>query len=105
MRLTPGQVLYLPVDLPGVPAGPWVVIRQDQQITLNRLGENEDGRLCLQWRRVQVTQQQMRWFAPVAMRFPIRLLTDERTPVSAELLPATSEPYERQVSGVRGKDT
>ena len=105
MRLTPGQVLYLPVDLPEIPAGPWVVIRQDQQITLNRLGENEDGRLCLQWRRVQVRPQQIRWFAPVAMRYPIRPEAEDRTPVSAELLSATAEPYERRVSGVRGQDT
>ncbi|HZT44091.1 MAG TPA: hypothetical protein VFA07_18145 [Chthonomonadaceae bacterium] len=82
MRLTPGQVLYLPADLPGIPAGPWVLIQLDRQITLNRLGEDEDGRLCLQWRRVQVTPQQMRWFAPVAVRLPIRQEVDDRLPLS-----------------------
>ncbi len=85
MRLTPGQVLYLPVDLPGIPAGPWVLIQQDRQMILNRLGENEDGRLCLLWRRVPVTSQQLRWFAPISVRLSLRQEVEDRERLPARL--------------------
>lgn len=63
-----GEVLYLPEDFGEIAAGPWVVARVDERVLLSRLGENEDGRLCMTCRHVCVRPEDLVRFVPIRVR-------------------------------------
>ncbi|HZT44089.1 MAG TPA: hypothetical protein VFA07_18135 [Chthonomonadaceae bacterium] len=68
MHAGSGEVLYLPDDFGEIAAGPWVVARVDEMVLLSRLGENEDGRLCMTCRYVRVRPEELARFVPIRLR-------------------------------------
>jgi hypothetical protein len=68
MHAGSGEVWYLTEDFGGIAAGPWVVARVEETVLLSRLGENEDGRLCMTCRHARVRPEDLARFVPVRIR-------------------------------------
>ncbi len=63
-----GDVLHLPEDLGEIDAGLYAVAEVGWMITLSRLGENEDGDLCMTCRQFKVTYEEFEAFEPMGLR-------------------------------------
>ncbi|HLV79842.1 MAG TPA: hypothetical protein VKT32_06145 [Chthonomonadaceae bacterium] len=84
--MTPGlgEVLYLPEDFGPIAAGPWVVFKIEATILLSRLGENEDGRLCMTCRQARVRPEDLARFVPIWIRLAVPIEREE-APASLSL--------------------